>query len=50
MSAHDAAELIRQRTKESYPRVLSAYGISYANGWKTGRLRAAEMIEMEDQK
>ena len=47
MSAHDAAELIRSKTTEGYPQVLARYGSAYANGWRSGRLRAAEVIDQE---
>ena len=50
MSAHDAAELIRSKTTEGYPQVLARYGFAYANGWRAGRLRAAEAIDEESGK
>lgn len=48
MTAHEAAELIRSKTEEGYPRVAKTYGASYANGWRSGRLRAAEAIDKEE--
>lgn len=45
MSYEDVAELIREKTAADYPQVLKAYGSAYANGWRTGRLRAAELVE-----
>ncbi len=39
----------RKHTQEGYERVCRAYGSSYANGWKSGRERLADMIEEEVQ-
>ena len=49
MSAHEAAELIRSKTTEGYPQVLARYGFAYANGWRTGRERAAEAIDTDQE-
>lgn len=43
--AHELAEKIRAHTAADYQHVISAYGWAYANGWKSGRDRAAELIE-----
>jgi hypothetical protein len=45
MSAHDAAEMIRKATAEGFAAVQQRYGYAYANGWRTGRLRAADSLE-----
>jgi hypothetical protein len=45
MSAHDAAEMIRKATDEGFAAVQQRYGYAYANGWRTGRLRAADMLD-----
>lgn len=42
---HELAEKIRAHTASDYAHVLSAYGYAYANGWKSGRDRAAALIE-----
>lgn len=45
LHSHESATLIRAHTAADYAHVLSAYGYAYANGWKSGRDRAAELIE-----
>lgn len=47
MTAHEAAEKIRTNTTDNYPKILKRYGFEYANGWRSGRLNSAEMIEKE---
>lgn len=42
---HERAELIRAHTAADYAHVLAAYGSAYANGWKFGRDRAADLVE-----
>lgn len=44
-SNHRAAERIRAQTAAEYQHVLVAYGRAYANGWKFGRDRAADLVE-----
>lgn len=41
----DLAESLRLHTATDYPRVLATYGSAYANGWRAGRERAAELVE-----
>lgn len=43
--ARDLATAIRTHTATDYARVLATYGPTYANGWRAGRERAAELIE-----
>lgn len=43
--AHALAEKIRAHTTADYPHVLAAYGSAYANGWRFGRDRAADLVE-----
>lgn len=38
---------LRDTTLEDFNHVLEAYGSSYANGWRFGRDRAADIIERE---
>ena len=40
-----AAEEIRAHTAADYAHVLAAYGSAYANGWRFGRDRAADLAE-----
>lgn len=42
---HERAELIRAHTREDFSTVLAAYGSAYANGWRFGRGRAADLVE-----
>ena len=44
---HELAELIREHTRTDYPRVLARYGSAYANGWRAGRERAADLVDPE---
>ena len=44
---HQLAEQQRTETREGFERVQSAYGWAYANGWKSGRNRLADLIDPE---
>lgn len=41
----ERADLIRADTAADYTHIIAAYGRAYANGWKAGRDRAADLIE-----
>ncbi len=44
---HELAEQQRRDTEEGYVRVRDAYGWAYANGWRCGRNRLADLIDPE---
>lgn len=45
--AHELAEQQRRDTEAGYDTVRKAYGWAYANGWKSGRNRLADLIDPE---
>ena len=47
---HELAEQQRRATEQGYNDVLDHYGWYYANGWRSGRNRLADLIDPEVQK
>lgn len=46
---NEAADLMRSATHEGFAAVQQRYGSAYANGWRTGRLRAADMLDISPE-